>query len=487
MIVSTLCEDAKRWVGAHPCPAFPRRTLDWLESLEPAASEPQRLAALTLDMDRAFPAADSGWVEARDWALDGYRRWRTDRAAIILAAWLDGRQADQDLCRRSVELVRAQDHGDAEEAAQLRSARALAFLETMPGLLRAWAENDDGESARRRVDACLAEIGPVVPEVERQARGFRDICREQISACEAKPGKDGGASTPESSAATASPVPAAVLRGLDLVRDGIVFRLAKARFPGMPLFPGHPPFQVLTYRSPSGIRAAGDEPWGPLNDIGLGYMSELVMGSQHTGAHIDAHAHMTIGPDDHWHGGSARTELGDFGPLSGDATEIPPIWRRGVLYDVAGSRGVSALPAGEPIDAAELERIESRTGVAAGRGDVALVRTGYLSGWPDEEMMTSHVGAGPDITASRLLADRGVIAVGSDTETFEVQPTNHPGEPTNPQPVHTYLLIERGVYIMESLDLEALAEAGVTEFLFVALPLGIAGATGSMIDPVAVI
>jgi kynurenine formamidase len=57
--------------------------------------------------------------------------------------------------------------------------------------------------------------------------------------------------------------------------------------------------------------------------------------------------------------------------------------------------------------------------------------------------------------------------------------------PANPQPVHTRLLIERGVY--ESLDLERLAGDGVHEFLFVALPLKIAGATGSMLDPLAVV
>ena len=53
--------------------------------------------------------------------------------------------------------------------------------------------------------------------------------------------------------------------------------------------------------------------------------------------------------------------------------------------------------------------------------------------------------------------------------------------------MHTLLLIERGIYIMESLDLEELAAAGAREFLFVALPLRIRGATGSMIDPVAVV
>ena len=264
-----------------------------------------------------------------------------------------------------------------------------------------------------------------------------------------------------------------------------MFRLARERFPKMPLFPGHPSFEVLSYRTPQGLRAGGEQPWGPPNDACLGYMSELVMGTTHTGAHVDAHAHMTIGEDDRWHGGSARTDLGDFGPLTGDATEIPPLWRRGVLYDVPGHRGVPALPAGEPVPADELLAIEAATGVAAGDGDVALVRTGYLSAWPDPERLAALRGAGPDISAARLLADRGVVAVGSDTETFEVQPAPDRGTPANPQPVHTLLLIERGVFILESLDLEALAGAGVREFLFVALPLAIRGATGSMVDPVA--
>ena len=134
----------------------------------------------------------------------------------------------------------------------------------------------------------------------------------------------------------------------------------------------------------------------------------------------------------------------------------------------------------------ELEAIEAATGVAAGEGDVALVRTGYLAHWPDPEALAAHRGAGPDISAARLLADRGVLAVGSDTETFEVQPAPDRGTPANPQPVHTLLLVERGIYILEGLDLEGLARAGAREFLFVALPLAIRGATGSMVDPVAI-
>ena len=89
--------------------------------------------------------------------------------------------------------------------------------------------------------------------------------------------------------------------------------------------------------------------------------------------------------------------------------------------------------------------------------------------------------------AARWLLERGVVATGTDTETYEVQPAPDPGPEGNPQPVHAALLIENGVYVMESLDMEELARERAYEFLFVALPVKIRGATGSMVDPVAVI
>jgi kynurenine formamidase len=279
-----------------------------------------------------------------------------------------------------------------------------------------------------------------------------------------------------------------ILEAARLVTKGRLYSLARERFPGMPLFGGHPRFEVLAYRTPQGLRVAGEEPWGPGNEAGLGYMSEIVSGTTHTGSHIDARAHMTIGEDDRWFGGSARSDLGDFGPLKGDASEFEPIWTRGLLYDVPGFRGVEYLGRGEPVTVDELLAVGDEQGIAEpAAGDAVLVRTGYMRHWPDAERMALHRGPGPDVSVGRWLTKRGVLATGSDTETYEVQPAPDPGTPANPQPVHTHLLIEHGVYIMESLDLEELARDRVYEFLFVALPLKIRGATGSMIDPVAVI
>ena len=466
--VSGLLERARAWVlEIHPHARHLERTLDWAVELDPQASEAVRIAAVTHDIERAFPDRDAGWDSATSWDDPAYNRWHQDRCADMVADWLREQRAEPALVEEVDRLVRNHEVGGWPEADLLQAADSVSFLETMVGVVAGWVQSGRAprERAAGKLGHSLERIAPGLPRARAEGEPLLAAALQRLAA---------------------TPSPEEVLAAIRLVRQGRIFALARDRFPGMPLFPGHPAFEVLAYRTPQGIRAAGTRPWGPANEAGLGYMSELVMGTTHSGAHIDAHAHMTIGPDDRWNSGSAGEHLGDFGPLRGDATELPPLWRRGVLYDVPGHRGVPSLGRGEPVGATELEEIEAATGAAAGAGDVALVRTGYMRHWPDAESMAEHRGPGPDASAARLLAERGVVATGSDTETYEVQPTPDPGEPSNPQPVHTQLLIERGIYIMESLDLEELAAAGVAEFLFVALPLRIRGATGSMIDPVAV-
>ncbi len=245
---------------------------------------------------------------------------------------------------------------------------------------------------------------------------------------------------------------------------------------------------MTAYRTPPGIRAEGAQPWGPPNDAGLGYMAEVVSATSHSGAHVDALAHMTVGEDNHWYGGGNTAEhLTDWGPTVGDAEKLPPFFTRGVLLDAAGYRGVQALPAGSAVDAAEMEAIAGWEEVEVRPWDVVLVRTGYLAYWPDAEKMAEHKTAGPDLSAAEWLLERGVVATGTDTETYEVQPAPDRGTPANPQPVHTKLLIENGIYLFESVYLEEIARERVYEFLFVALPVKIRGATGSMLDPLAVV
>ena len=82
------------------------------------------------------------------------------------------------------------------------------------------------------------------------------------------------------------------------------------------------------------------------------------------------------------------------------------------------------------------------------------------------------------------LAERGIHAAGADTIAFE---RLAPGAGHGLLPAHRVLLVEHGIYIIETMDLEGLAAAGVHEFLFVLSPLKLVGATGSPVRPLAVV
>jgi kynurenine formamidase len=155
-----------------------------------------------------------------------------------------------------------------------------------------------------------------------------------------------------------------------------------------------------------------------------------------------------------------------------------------VLLDIPTHRRVGALDAHDSIGPDELRDALTREGVELRAGDVALVRTGYLSGWPDADFITAHEQAGIDRDAALWLAEQGVVAVAGDTESLEVLPSTVPG---NPHPVHIALLVERGIFIIEMVNCEELARDRVHEFCFMCLPTAIRGATGSMVRPVALV
>ena len=48
------------------------------------------------------------------------------------------------------------------------------------------------------------------------------------------------------------------------------------------------------------------------------------------------------------------------------------------------------------------------------------------------------------------------------------------------------LLIQNGIYMVENMELQALAEAQVYEFAFVMQPLKLKGATGAAVAPIAI-
>jgi kynurenine formamidase len=114
-------------------------------------------------------------------------------------------------------------------------------------------------------------------------------------------------------------------------------------------------------------------------------------------------------------------------------------------------------------------------------GDVVVLRTGWAQRFENaREFVNNTRGPGPGIAGARWLSERRIFAAGADTVAFEKSP-----DPA--MPVHVHLLVESGIHIIECLNLEELAGAGVTEFLFIGAPLKLRGATGAPFRPLALV
>jgi kynurenine formamidase len=200
----------------------------------------------------------------------------------------------------------------------------------------------------------------------------------------------------------------------------------------------------------------------------------------HTGTHIDALNHIGYGGTV-WNGFTEAEHLGSRHWLRNGADQHPPIVARGVLIDVAGLYGVDMLPPSHPIGPDDLQRALARQGTDLEVGDVVLVRTGRITVWPDAEAFIPDE-PGLDLEGARFLAEAGAVIIGADNVGLERHPS---GDPENWQPVHTYLLAEAGIPIMEIVDLEELAANAVHEFAFIGACIKIRGATGSPIRPIA--
>jgi kynurenine formamidase len=250
---------------------------------------------------------------------------------------------------------------------------------------------------------------------------------------------------------------------------GKVYDLGQPLYAGVPHFPTHPPFlRTLTKRHgelvlPNGASSA----------------AEAITLGGHVGTHIDALSHFSC--DGKLYGGVEPVQSYSDGVTTHGVDKVEPIFRPAVLFDVARLTGVEALPLDFVVTPEHLEAC----GVTPRAGGVALIRTGWGNFWNDATRFITGGGGsavrgpGPKKPAAQWLSQHGIFAAGSDTVAFEHVPSN--------MEVHVHLLVERGIHIIECLNLESVAAEGVKEFMFVALPLKILGGTGSPIRPVAVI
>ena len=130
---SALIEAARRWVvDRYPYNNYHLlKTLEWLDRIAPDAGEAMRLAALTHDMERAFPGPDQPVQDVVKGFNDHeYNVAHSARSAHIVGAWLREQGADEPLTREVERLIGVHEEGGWPEANLVQAADSLSFLET---------------------------------------------------------------------------------------------------------------------------------------------------------------------------------------------------------------------------------------------------------------------------------------------------------------------------------------------------------------------
>ncbi len=255
--------------------------------------------------------------------------------------------------------------------------------------------------------------------------------------------------------------------------DVRIFDLALLLEPGMTRHPYHPPFSFAMAKQhgegvyPNGISSA---------------MEIFSMGA-HVGSHVDALGHIALNGEVFGGRNVTEAQSATGGLEVGSTEEIPPLIGPGHLVDAEALFGRELTPA-DGIGADQFEEwFADRT--KPGPGSIVLVRTGWLRYWNDSDAYISikHGLPGVSRSGAEWLSARGIIATGSDTMNYE----HKPDPAIVAMSVHVHNLVEKGIYIMESLNLDVLAAHKVTDFTFVGLPLRLRGGTGSPLRPIAIV
>ena len=265
--------------------------------------------------------------------------------------------------------------------------------------------------------------------------------------------------------------PELVLRASRLVKTGEVIELGRVLAMDMPFF-GTRRFDIHTKRTggPMGTNKRYTNEEFVITELGQ------------VGTQFDMFSHQSI---DNSHYNCFKTDeitsRNGFTKLGVD--KIGAIYTRGVLIDVAASKGVDMLPTGYEITVDDLQAALKKQGVTLQKGDAVLIHTGYGKLWGVDNAKYNSGSPGIGVPAAEWLAKQDPILFGADTYPVEVTP--NPDKTIN-LPIHQLALAVYGIFLLENLDLEAMARDQVYEAAFVVQPLKLKGGTGSTVAPIAV-
>jgi kynurenine formamidase len=213
---------------------------------------------------------------------------------------------------------------------------------------------------------------------------------------------------------------------------------------------------------------------------------DMVVMSLQCSTHWDSLAHVSY-DGRMWNGFPPETV--DFrGAHSCGIDKVGALAARGVLLDVARSKGVDRLDAGYGITADDLDAAAEFGRVQVEPGDIVLIRTGQIQVfYTGDNFAYSYPTPGPVMATVSWFRERDVSGVATDTLPFEA----FPGDPEDaPLAVHLLDIVEIGLTQGQNFDLEALSAAcaddGHYDFLLVGSPLPFRRGCGGPCAPVAI-
>jgi kynurenine formamidase len=162
---------------------------------------------------------------------------------------------------------------------------------------------------------------------------------------------------------------------------------------------------------------------------------------------------------------------------------VPPVVTRGVLIDVAAYKGVERLARGYLITLADVHGALRREGVELRPGDAVLFHTGWGGLWGKDNKTFLSGEPGPGMEVAEWLYAQQVALTGADTWSFGPVPDE---DPKRPFLVPQTMYVKMGLFGLENLATEELADRQVYEFLFVLTHHKTRGSTAAIIAPAAV-
>lgn len=276
--------------------------------------------------------------------------------------------------------------------------------------------------------------------------------------------------------------PDTVRQAAALVRSGTVVDLGRVLDEETPKFPGrywHQTLDVTPHLENLRRSDAIGKGWGK-NEIN--WITEIQAGTFQVGTQLDSIGHIQAG-DRFYNGWTTRDIVSSAGLKRFGMETVPPVITRGVLLDIAASKGVVRLDAGYVVTVDDVRDTLAREGITLRPGDAVLFHTGWGGLWGVDNVRFLSGEPGPGLETVRWLYTQHIAITGADTWSYGPVPGE---DPERPFLVPQTMYVQFGLFGLENLATEQLAARGVYEFLFVVTHGRTRGSTAAIVAPAAI-